>query len=115
MTGEPRKLPGRHAVCRVCRVEIRWAVTVASANGRGGRPMPLDAYENPDGNVAVRPALNGRLVARVLGKDETHDRVTELRAMPHFPTCEKSQADDLIGGVEQLLEQAATRTEGASQ
>lgn len=50
--------------------------------------MPLDPYENPAGNVAARVLASSRqLVARVLGKDETHDTTTEIRAMPHAATC----------------------------
>ncbi|TAJ21795.1 MAG: hypothetical protein EPO65_00410 [Dehalococcoidia bacterium] len=50
--------------------------------------MPLDPVENPAGNVAARVLPSSRqLVARVLCKDETHDRTTEFRAMPHAATC----------------------------
>lgn len=49
--------------------------------------MPLDPLEATDGNTAVRPAAGGRLLARVLGKDESHDPPVEFLAMPHFATC----------------------------
>lgn len=48
--------------------------------------MPLDPVEAPDGNTAVRVG-HGRLQARVLKKDETHDSFSEYLAMPHFATC----------------------------
>jgi hypothetical protein len=65
-----------------------WARTLATESGAGGKAMPLDPFEDPAGNVAVR-AVNDRggLVALVLRKDETHDTFTELRAMPHAATC----------------------------
>lgn len=100
---KPKTLPGRVGVCRVCRAPIVWAVTSAGPNGRGGKPMPLDAAPNDAGNVAVRAALAGRLVARVLGRDENHDPVLELRAMPHFATCGK----DLVPEIEAFLADAA--------
>lgn len=103
---DPKPLPGRRDVCRQCRSEIRWAKTLAGVNGRGGKSMPLDPYPNPEGNVAVRAIASGRLVARVLGKGETHDTFTEQRAMPHFATCLKSETNDLIAGVESLLADA---------
>lgn len=81
-----RHLPGRRAVCGRCKRPIVWAVTLAGANGPGGKAMPLDPLEAADGNTAVR-TTGSRLVARVLGKDETHDSSTELLAMPHFATC----------------------------
>ncbi len=65
-----------------------WARTVATESGRGGKPMPLDPIENPEGNVAVRALVSsGQLVARVLCKDETHDTTVEMLAMPHAATC----------------------------
>lgn len=82
-----RALPGRRAQCGRCRRVIVWAVTVAGPNGPGGKAMPLDPLEAPDGNTAVRPSAGGRLLARVLGKDESHDPPVEYLAMPHFATC----------------------------
>ncbi|MFC6343903.1 hypothetical protein ACFP8W_18100, partial [Nocardioides hankookensis] len=55
--------------------------------GRGGRAMPLDPVEDLAGNVAVQPGHAGRLVARVLKKDEVVDRPVQYVAMPHFATC----------------------------
>lgn len=85
---KPRRIPGRTTTCARCKAPIVWARTVATETGRGGKPMPLDPVENPDGNVAVRALVSsGQLVARVLCKDETHDTTVELRAMPHAATC----------------------------
>ncbi len=83
----PRKIDGRRAVCRYCQQPIVFATTLAGANGRGGKPMPLDPTPHPDGNVAVRRTSPGHIVARVLGKDDTLDTTIEVRAMPHFATC----------------------------
>lgn len=84
----PRKIPGRVTTCGRCAAPMVWARTVATESGRGGKAMPLDPYENPDGNVAARALTSsGQLVARVLCKGETHDVTTEIRAMPHVATC----------------------------
>lgn len=86
VTTEPRTLPAEATTCAGCGRPIVFAVTVAGENGRGGKHMPLDPIEDAAGNTAVRPA-HGRLLARVLKKDETHDHRTEYLAMPHFATC----------------------------
>lgn len=82
-----KQLPGQVAKCGRCGADIVWARTVAGPNGPGGKPMPLDPTPHPEGNVAVRKAAPGRLLARVLGKDETPDLTVEQLAMPHFATC----------------------------
>ena len=72
--------------------------------------MPLDLYPNPEGNVAVRDTGRGRLVCRVLLKDEDHDRQVETRAMPHFATCPANPAvagKQLANDVEDFLRQRA--------
>lgn len=84
-----RALPGARVTCERCRAEIVWAVTVAGPNGPGGKATPLDPTEDPRGNVAVNPVAAGRLLARVLGKDEHHDPPIEFLAMPHFATCRR--------------------------
>jgi hypothetical protein len=82
-----RQLPGRRTPCSRCLRQIVWAVTVAGENGPGGKAMPLDPVEHPEGNTAVLPGAAGRLRARVLQKDERHDPPVEYLAMPHFATC----------------------------
>jgi hypothetical protein len=104
---KPKKLPGRPAVCRECRAEIRFAVTVAGPKGPGGRPMPIDAIPHPEGNCAVRIGIGNRLYVRVLGKDESHDPASEVLCMPHFATCLKAEKADIVAGAEQLLAEAA--------
>lgn len=84
---ELRRLPGTLTRCRSCGQGIVWAATAARDTGRGGRAMPLDPFEDPAGNVAVQPGHAGRLVARVLKKDEQVDRPVQYVAMPHFATC----------------------------
>lgn len=86
---ELRRLPGQETVCSRCRSLVVWAVTAARDTGPGGKPMPLDPVEHPDGNVAVSPGHGSRLVARVLKKDEQPIVPVEFRAMPHFATCGK--------------------------
>jgi hypothetical protein len=80
--------------CARCKSPIVWARTVASESGAGGRSMPLDAYPDPAGNVAVYSSGGRRptLRARVLRKDERPDPLERL-AMPHFATCEKAAAE----------------------
>lgn len=75
------------ATCQGCRQAIIWTTTLAGPNGRGGKALPIDPVEDLAGNVAVRPAQAGRLVSRVLAKDETVDRPLEYCAMPHFASC----------------------------
>lgn len=87
---ELRDLPGRRERCARCRTEIVWAATAARESGPGGKAMPLDPVEHPDGNVAVSPGAVGRLVARVLKKGEHPAIPAEYRAMPHFATCGRS-------------------------
>lgn len=73
--------------CEGCRELVVWARTTAGENGRGGKLMPLDPFENPAGNVAVTNPHRGVLYARALHKGETVERPLEWRAMPHFATC----------------------------
>lgn len=83
-----RPLPGDVVPCEDCKAPIVWAVTLAGPNGRGGKAMPLDHLEDIRfGNTAVRAGHGSRLLARVLGKDETHDAPLEYLAVPHFATC----------------------------
>lgn len=84
---EPRPIPAREIdQCERCGQRIVWVITVAGPNGRGGKAMPLDPDTSESGNVAVRAGFAGRVLARVLCKDERPD-TTELLAMPHFATC----------------------------
>lgn len=85
-----------------------WAVTLAGPNGPGGKAMPLDPHEDPAGNTAVRPGHGGRLLARVLQKDEQALTPVELLAMPHFATCGRDttpqrhpDADPVLSGLAQ--------------
>jgi hypothetical protein len=73
--------------CQRCGFPVVWAVTLAGPNGPGGKLMPLDPIEDLGGNVAVTFRTRGRILARVLQRDETVDRPLEFSAMPHFATC----------------------------
>lgn len=87
---ELRPLPGQETHCSRCHSTVVWAVTAARDTGPGGKPIPLDPIEHPDGNVAVSPGHGRRLVARVLKKGEEPIIPVEYRAMPHFATCGRS-------------------------
>lgn len=77
-----------HTLCEGCLRDIVWAMTVAGPNGPGGKLMPLDPVEDLAGNVVVtQPAARGRLLARVLCKDERAERPMEYLAMTHFASC----------------------------
>lgn len=67
-----------------CAQPIVFAV-VASQRGKPSR-MPLDPDPNPEGNVACFRDGGGRLVGRVLAKDQ-QPVAYEKRYMPHFATC----------------------------
>lgn len=103
MSTKPKALSRQITTCKRCKAPIVWARTVASETGPGGRPMPLDPYPNPEGNVAVRAAIGGRLLARVLTKDEDHDHRAEQRAMPHAATCGVEAGRQLADDVEAFL------------
>jgi hypothetical protein len=111
MPEKPRPLSSRFQKCSRCHQPIVFARTMATESGAGGKAMPLDLYPNPDGNVAVRDTGRGRLVARVLKKDEDHDRQVEQRAMPHFATCGVEEGKKLADEVESYLRDHA---EGAT-
>lgn len=91
MTGTPRNLPGIHASCDRCGAGIVWATTTARESGPGGKAMPLDPIENPDGNVAAWRGHGRRVLARVLTRDEQPDAPLEYHAMPHFATCRRQR------------------------
>lgn len=118
MTGpELRRLPApavARTSCQGCRQPIVWAVTVAGPNGPGGKLMPLEPVEDLEGNVAVttpHPPY-GRLLARVLGKDEIVDRPVEYAAMTHFATCPTRTRPELPPEVIDLQEQRTKRRRG---
>lgn len=100
-------LPGRRTKCALCGAPIVFARTLSTPTKRGGKAMPLDPTTNLTGNVAVRDQGHGRLVARVLAKDEDHDHFTELRAMPHFATC-PGTARNLGAAAEAFLAEEAS-------
>lgn len=103
-TTQPVKAMG---TCAVCQAPLVWARTVASESGAGGQRMPLDAEPNPAGNVAVRQTGPRRLVARVLGKDDTADVRTERIYMPHFATC-PGTARNIGAAAEEFLRSLTT-------
>lgn len=94
---EPRPLPEPvvRSFCSGCHAQLVWALTVAGPNGPGGKLMPLDPVEDLRGNVAVTAPRRGRLLARVLQRDEVVDRPLEYAAMPHFASCAAKCHPDL--------------------
>lgn len=84
------------SACRACRRRIMWVPTEAT-----GRPMPLDAASNPEGNVRLIEHGGGIAGsgappgwrARVLGPLERELLRTEQPDaelwMPHHATCPK--------------------------
>lgn len=114
-TKTPDPIVPRLSRCNRCKAPIVWARTVATPNGPGGKAMPLDAYPNPEGNVAVRVTDRRRSVAlaRVLNKDEGHDHRSEVLAMPHFATCGVEAGQQFADDVEAFLADTAQGGEGA--
>jgi hypothetical protein len=107
---EPRQLPGGTATrCDGCASPIVWAITVAGPNGRGGKLMPLDPIEVLDGNVAVTNPHRGKLLARVLARDESVSRPVEYAAVAHFATCPMRAHPSLPQDVIDLQEQRRKR------
>lgn len=94
--------------CSGCRRPIVWAITVAGPNGRGGKLMPLDPNEDPEGRIAIT-APHGRLLARALTKDEAIDRPAEYAGTVHFATCPTRSKPELPANVVDLQQQRARR------
>ena len=91
----PLPEPVVRSFCSGCHAPLVWALTVAGPNGPGGKLMPLDPVEDLAGNVAVTAPRRGRLLARVLQRDELVDRPLEYAAMPHFASCPAKCHPDL--------------------
>lgn len=79
--------------CRRCLAHIVWAQVWYLEDvpmRRQPKLMPIDApsglVDNPKGNVAVHRSAAGAVRARVLKAGE-EPMATEVRAMPHFATC----------------------------
>ena len=67
------------AACRACGAPVLWAETME------GKRMPIDPWDDPNGNLAVRSAL-GVLYARLCKPD--HPLLAgERRKVSHFATC----------------------------
>lgn len=67
------------AVCKGCGAPVLWAVT------SNDKRMPVDPWEDPQGNVATR-IVAGILIVRVLRAGE-RPRPGEKRRVAHFATC----------------------------
>lgn len=70
------------ANCGSCGTEIEWTVTEA------GKSMPVDAGEDPEGNVIVIPSRKGRGASRsraVTGAELPMPG--ERRTVSHYATC----------------------------
>lgn len=86
--GLQRQIPGRATPCERCGEAVLLARTMASPSGSGGRLMPLELVEHPEGRVAVIARAKNVLYCRQLQADETVDRPWEYQAIVHFPRCE---------------------------
>lgn len=65
-----------------CNAEIRWVTTTA------GKPMPIDAKPNPEGNVELIQTEKGpRAVVHGKGSDGQGSLLDAERWMPHHATC----------------------------
>ena len=79
------------ATCRTCGAAIWWAYTP------NGKPIPIDATPDPDGNiieVAGTASDGGFRQVVVYGPDDARRRIEEgsIMYVSHFATCR--QADD---------------------
>lgn len=71
------------ARCRACGQRIKF-VRIEST----GKPMPVDPWPDPDGNVYARQtSVPGGLLGHVAVKDEQLPDGWRIY-MPHFATCE---------------------------
>lgn len=86
--GLQRQLPGTATPCERCGEPVLLARTMASPSGAGGRIMPLELVEHPEGRIAVIARAKNVLYCRQLQADETVDRPWEYQAIVHFPRCE---------------------------
>ena len=83
--------------CDSCTAAIVWAVTQDRK-----RRMPLNAEPDDAGNVAAYHDQTGRLIARVLRKNE-EPHGYERRYMPHFATCPGWQKRHRPSGRAQII------------
>jgi hypothetical protein len=67
------------STCRSCNADIIWVTTKA------GRNMPVDAQPNPNGNVELLPAADGR--SYYAGIHSNRPIVPTTLYMPHHATC----------------------------
>ena len=86
--GLQRQIPGSAAPCERCGEAVLLARTMASPSGAGGRIMPLELTEHPEGRIAVIARAKNVLYCRQLQADETVDRPWEYQAIVHFPRCD---------------------------
>ena len=71
----------RYACCRSCGAPIVWAITDDEQ-----RKMPVDAAPVTDGNVRLS-LVDGRLIAKVVGKDHESRNAPIPTYRSHFSTC----------------------------
>jgi hypothetical protein len=78
--GEPAGRGRVLAACRSCGAAIEWGRDPA------GKRVPVNAYGDENGNLAVQEARGGGLHVRYLRKDGALT-VHEWRATSHFASC----------------------------
>lgn len=72
------------ATCKYCNEPIRWVAT------EGGKPMPINAVPDRNGNVVILPGGMGTRVKVLSGSDLLTWRGQLF--MPHFATCPQTAA-----------------------
>lgn len=83
--------PSLATTCRQCAGPVVWAITDAK-----GQRMPLDPEPDEAGNQAVRRDEHGTVRTRQLGAGAEPEH-WERRMVPHFPECQRRQAERAAG------------------
>lgn len=70
------------STCRSCGASIRWAITE-----RSGKRIPVDPDPVDDGNLVLRDAGGGDVIASVVAPGELLLDDPGVRFVSHFATC----------------------------
>lgn len=83
--------------CTPCGGRAVWAITDAH-----GKRIPLDPEPSEAGNQAVRRDEHGTVRTRQL-RDGEEPEAWERRMVPHFPECQRRQAERASGRAARAL------------